>query len=734
MTRSIQCRCGAAAVGAVLAGLLASCGGGGGTTTPAPPNTIGNGSNQVPGHDFDGPNQYDGNQQPTFPNNPGGGGTDPVTPGTAPFIYSNIFSVPITTNGQGKIVATTLSADGTGRLGFLPGQKVAVVMVNTNHSFLDAHYDDGSKQFPVLPQSQYSFTADLVARGASSMAGPEAIAAATRQDLGSTAGYNGLLSTQGAPLNPAVLYERGAISQGETPYSVQPAVKTVSLIQKGEIRSFVNVQPTITPPPVGPDPNNPQRPLDGMVYPYEYRSSQDGRLVAIGAHCLIFLSREINDGKPDTIQYTEARLSRLAQEFDTKIFPTTQGAFGPVKDYNEGNIFRDLDRSIVLDGSDFDNSDPPKLLPQSELPGTVDTAISDEHRIIIFLFHQNSGPAAGFYSPGLSQASIQALQEEGRSNDIAKFQASGSTLYVDASNFPSNDDAWTSAYSILAHEFQHKLYHDNNLPDRPTDPNTSNFNWFNEGMSQMSIHVNGYTVNSGRIVPWAINGQLTDYLKSINVTPIPVDGNTQTNTLAQYGGGFLFFLYLFEHYDPGVGNRIYNSAKQGETSYIKMIEAGAQQTYRDAGPDATLFTGDDTFKTFHDSFDELYSKYAIANFIDGIYTANDNALFDPRFHYNTIDLKGTVNLSNGTIVLPGVRTGVYPNGGSYPVTDIHRDLRPYCSDYLVFTNGDSTGTNVRDLSLTVFTDPNMRMFMLPVNYNSAQNAAAIVPGITIPTN
>jgi len=68
----------------------------------------------------------------------------------------------------------------------------------------------------------------------------------------------------------------------------------------------------------------------------------------------------------------------------------------------------------------------------------------------------------------------------------------------------------------------------------------------------------------------------------------------------------------------------------------------------------------------------------VHNPVDGIYAANNNALFDPRFHYNTIDLKGTVNLSNGTVVLPGVRTGYYPSGGTYPATDIHRAIRAPC--------------------------------------------------------
>lgn len=725
MIHSLRHRLGAALLAtATLA--VASCGGGGTTVTPGPGGQTGNGGNQVPELPLPGPPQYPGQQLPNPPDNTNPGDNTPDNP---PFVYQNIFAVPITSNGQGNIVATSLSADGTGRLGFLPGQKVAMVMVNTNPAFLDAKYDETAQRFPVIPSSAYSVSADLVSRGASSMASWEDIQAETAATLGSNAGYNGMSNGNGTA-SPTLIYEREALAQGSVPYSVPAPSKAVSVIQKGETRSFANVAPTIPPPPIGPDPDDPQRQIDDLAYPFEYTNSQRGRLVAIGAHCLIFLSTEINNGFPDTVRFTEARLNAMAQEFDTKIFPTTQAAFGPVANYDEANLFRDIDQTIRLDATDF-NQDGTLIQP---LPGTVDTGISAERKIIIFLFNSVGG-GGGFYSPGLSAGARQKLIDEGREDELERFAETGSTLYIDASNLPANNNSWSAANSIVAHEFQHKLYHDNGLPTRMTTPGTSNFQWFNEGQSQMSIHVNGYTANSGNIADFVINGHLTSYLSSINVTPVPADSTPQINTLAQYGGGFLFFLYLYEHYDPGVGKRIYAASKAGETNVTKLLEAGAKQTYIAPGPDNVLGTADDQTKSFNDSFTEVYLKFALANFIDGIYAANDNALFDPRFHYNTIDLRGTVNLATGTVVLPGVRTGVYPQGGgSYPVIDIHRPLSPWCMDYLVFTNGNSGPADVRDLNITVFTDPNMKMFMLPTNYNSVQNAAVIVDGVTIPTS
>jgi hypothetical protein len=176
----------------------------------------------------------------------------------------------------------------------------------------------------------------------------------------------------------------------------------------------------------------------------------------------------------------------------------------------------------------------------------------------------------------------------------------------------------------MAHEFQHKLYSDHGMPSRLVDPFGGNYNWLNEGLSQLDIHLCGYTVNSGRIVPWAIDGQLTDYLANVNLSAVCMDGNDQFPIAqqTQYGNGFLFFLYMYEHYNSGVGKRIYELGESGENDYIKLIEAGAQFTEIVPGADGEVGTPDDQAALFHDSFENLYTKFMIANFIDGIYKEN----------------------------------------------------------------------------------------------------------------
>lgn len=683
-----------------LACALAACGGGDDTTVPTVPYQIDSSGNYVPPLDITGPSQYPGQQPAEQPDLP-----DPVdfpdVPEEAPFEFGdNIFAVPLDTNGAGRLVASSFS----------PGQKVAFIFVNLNPAYRDAHaLPTGA--FPPLPDSRITITANLVMKGVA-MASAEELAAETADTLGPLSGYSGIGYT-GDTQHPFVLHERDALAQGIEPFAPLPPAKSTSAVQKGELRYFIQVapRPSWPPKPIPPDPEDPDQDTGNFQWPPGY-NCQAGRLTTIGAHCLVFLTTAINDGHPDKIQFTEDRLYRLAREFDTVIFPTATTAFGKVISYGEVNVMRDIDRYLdpPITGADFDTNGE----LQRDLPGDLDEALENEEKINIFIY---DGPDGGFY--------IGAPLED---EDVyGEPHAVGSTVYIGSDNFPPNDDSWEAGFSIMAHEFQHKLYSDHGMPMRPVVGGGGNYNWLNEGLSQLDIHLCGYTVNSGRIVPWAIDGQLTDYLSSVNLSAVCMDGNTQfpNRQQTQYGNGFLFFLYIHEHYNAGVAKRIYTLGETGETDYIKLIETGAQWTDT-KGQDRIEGTADDRAVIYNDSFEQIYTKFVIANFIDGIYKDNASDLFDPRFHYNTIDLRGTVNLATGTIVLPGVRTSVFPEAGGYPVQSIHRKIIPWGCDYVVFSNGDG-----RDLEVTVYTDPYFKMFMLPVTYNTVTNKVDITPGVTI---
>lgn len=686
----------------ILAGLIvlaaASCGGGGTTTTPGGGN-VGNQDNDVPPINPDGGTVYNGK--------PGQQGPGPVDPGQVvnplygPFDFGGqIFNIPTDTNGVGRVTADSFS----------PGQQVAFVVVNLNRAYWDLH-SSGNGGFPTIPSTNYSVQADLVVKGSSSV--KPVITPAGTQDLGSPY-YSGLIGSS----SPDSIYEREARAWGIEPYAVDNNIKSVSTIQKGEIRSFPNTPPRGGSKTVDPGPDDPTKDTSQLMYPYPY-DSQDGRLVALGAHCLVFLSTEINDGHPDQVQFTQARLNRLAKEFDTVIYPRDTAAFGPVVSYAESAVYKDLNRSIVLTGDDFDGNGEVTV----DMPATQDSLLASEEKILIFIFNGDDG---GFFSfgPGVDE------------NDIEKVV--GSTIYIGSDNFPPNDSIWDAAFSVMAHEFQHKLYHDHDIkPSR----NTS-YNWFNEGLSMLAIHLCGYTVNSGKIIPWAVDGQVTEYLNNVNQAAVPMDANPYFSNQAQYGSGFLFFLYMYEHYDAGIGKRIYAAAESGVTDTRELIRQGARTTAFGVGPDLLPNTADDNQDLYgkdglagtsddltsvtNDTFDQVYAKWCIANFIDGIYKGNESQLYDPRFIYQTIDLRGTVNLATGTIVLPGVKTTVLPQNGTYPVISDDRLVYPWAADYLVFGNGDG-----QDLEVTFTTDQNFKVFMLPVHYNEATNQVDINEDVTL---
>jgi hypothetical protein len=174
------------------------------------------------------------------------------------------------------------------------------------------------------------------------MASLQELVTASETALGSLGSYSGM--DYGENVSPYAIYEREALARGNVPFAAIPPAKTTSYIQKGEIRAFIYVppRPAWPPKPVPPDPEDPDQDTTDLDWPDGY-NCQYGRLTTIGAHCNVFLSTDINFGHPDTIQFTESRLNRLAREFDTKIFPIATSSFGEVVSYGETGIRRDIE-------------------------------------------------------------------------------------------------------------------------------------------------------------------------------------------------------------------------------------------------------------------------------------------------------------------------------------------------------------------------------------------------------
>src|SRR5690606_906647 len=140
---------------------------------------------------------------------------------------------------------------------FSPGQKVAMVAVNLNPDFLDAA-QNGAGVFPAIPNAAYSFTADMVLKGGASY-DENADLVPFLSDFGNPVNYQGMESSEETASNPYAIAQREANARGELTFQIDAPSKSVSTIQKGEVRSFLLVEPTFPPPPIQPGPDDPDR-------------------------------------------------------------------------------------------------------------------------------------------------------------------------------------------------------------------------------------------------------------------------------------------------------------------------------------------------------------------------------------------------------------------------------------------------------------------------------------------
>jgi len=684
--------------------LIAGCGGGAGGVAPVVPNDNSGPSQAVddPGDrpggyiqtqdsgsgfvsDPQGVLQYDGRTDPPPPSIVGGGDLPPEA--IEEEFGNSIVVLPQNSSGEGTILLED----------FKPGQKVVMITTNLDRSYLN--FTRGSLQpgLPfTLPDSYYNFTADNLQKVTNSILdNPYSGSGLEKFDVSSDP-YYGISFEPGETLEPSVIAQRELEYAIETGYldEVMEVTRTPSLLSKGIVRTFSQVDVTIQMPPV----SDPESEDEGKQYqwPWLYQF-QDGRLIGIGAHCYVFLSTEINNGYADGIKFTHERIHNLVKEFDSNIFPVSQAAFGPVRTYNEETIYFPPDRNVTLSPDDFDEDG--NLLQPMEF--VRDDLIEKDQRIIITILNGVSPGGGGFYiSPGM-------LPDEEPDEDSPYATAPDinydafSTVYIDPSNFPANDDDWSGAYSVIAHEFQHKLHSDNAV---------SNSTWFNEGLSMLNMYICGYNVEEGTMIDF-FSGQLESFMANPNINAMFNDVSSDQNQGVLYAPWFLFMLYVMEHYGPGTLREFYTASG----NVIEKLENSTDEPAR-----------------------YIFQKWILANYIDSLDVPPRMAgesiedyvervpLADPRFRYATFDMTG--RLGGTDSVLPGIKVHRFPETEEfYPVISQTRLVKPWCAEYVLFENG--TGS---DLRILVNADANFRTFILPINYNPYTTTLSVDTSVYIP--
>ncbi|MEP0815234.1 MAG: hypothetical protein HRF49_11305 [bacterium] len=680
----------------VLTFALASCGGGSGAPT-APPDTGGpsqaptDPGTNPPGNiniydnggvppEISGVDQYDGRPSPFKPPVISGPRDDEVAEEE---FGSSILVLPQNSSGLGTLVLKNFEA----------GQKAVLVTTNLDPFYLNFTVGSSKGLGFQLPNSTYYFTADNLQKVTSST---DSAPAPEVFDVSATP-YKGIKFGPDEKLDPSILGERELEYARQTGYldQVTEVTRRPSTLSKGVVRTFTAVEATIQMPPID-DPTATQPPEEPLQWPWIYQF-QDGRLIGVGAHCYVFLSTEINNGYPDGTKFTHQRIQSLIQEFDSKIFPVTQAAFGPVRTYNEETIYFAPDRSIRLTPDDFD--DDGNLIGFEE--PRRDDQIEKDNRIIIAILNGVAPGGGGFFISPQNRPQEDPDQSSPYQDAPEINWDAFSTIYLDPANFPDDSDDWSGAFSVLAHEFQHKLHADNSV---------SNSTWLNEGFSMLSIYLNGYSIEKNNVIGFFRN-QLEEFMANPEVNAMYNDVSIDQNQSTLYATWFLYMLYVLEHYGPGTIRYFYTTPG----NILDRLQQATGETPR--------FT---------------FEKWILANYIDGLDVPpmNDDEtldeyiervpLGDPRFRYATFDMKGRIGETSD--VLPGVNVHRFPRTPEYyPVDSPPQIVKPWCAQYVLFENG-----NGGDLRIFVDADANYRTFVLPVHYDPATTETKIDTDVFIP--
>jgi immune inhibitor A len=182
--------------------------------------------------------------------------------------------------------------------------------------------------------------------------------------------------------------------------------------------------------------------------------------------------------------------------------------------------------------------------------------------------------------------------------------------------------------SILAHEFQHMIHWYNDANEET---------WVNEGLSELAMVLNGYDT-----------GGTERAFAQIPDTQLDTWGDSPNESIAHYGGSFLFMSYFLERFGEETMRQVVARPENGADGFNAVL-AESEQPYR---------------------FDDIVADWLVANYLD------DPNLDDGRWGYR--------DLSIGPLKVDAQQTA-YPASGQSTVSQ-------YAADYVALKDltGDVT--------------------------------------------
>ncbi len=174
--------------------------------------------------------------------------------------------------------------------------------------------------------------------------------------------------------------------------------------------------------------------------------------------------------------------------------------------------------------------------------------------------------------------------------------------------------------SILAHEFQHMIHWYNDANEET---------WVNEGLSELAMTLNGYDT-----------GGVERAFTQTPDTQLNAWGDSPNESVAHYGGSFLFMSYFLERFGEDTMRQVVAHPANGADGFNAVLAAEGQP-YR---------------------FDDIFADWLVANYLD-----------DP-----TLDegVWGYRNLSVNSVALDA-RHDDYP-------AERESTVRQYAADYIAF--------------------------------------------------
>lgn len=171
--------------------------------------------------------------------------------------------------------------------------------------------------------------------------------------------------------------------------------------------------------------------------------------------------------------------------------------------------------------------------------------------------------------------------------------------------------------SVLAHEFQHMIHWNE---DRNEDT------WVNEGFSELATFINGYGPSSfmGAFAAWP-DTQLTSWADS------------PSESLAHYGGSFLFMAYFFQRYGEEMTKAAVADTENGIAGFNTALAENG----------------------FHERFQDVFADFLVANYL------NDPAAGSGLWGYQDITAGPVTLVERHSSYPAGQQATVYQYGGDY---------------------------------------------------------------------